>query len=87
MPTTKPRYTLTDTGHLAKLLDDAERRWPEVRDRKQLLLRLAEEGHQALAGADLRLDENQRHERHTQALQRIPALVDTELLLADRAWS
>jgi hypothetical protein len=87
VPTTKPRYTLTDTGHLAELLDAAERRWPDVGDRKQLLLRLAEEGHEALAGADRRIDERQRHERLAEALERIPSLVDPALLLADDAWT
>ena len=41
MPTSKPRYMLTDTGELSDLLDAAQRRWPEVTDRKALLLRLA----------------------------------------------
>lgn len=49
MPTTKPRYTLTDTGPLREQLDEAQRRWPEVRDRKELLLRLADAGRQAIA--------------------------------------
>ena len=44
MPTSKPRYTLTDTGELSALLDAAQRRWPEVTDRKTLLLRLAASG-------------------------------------------
>lgn len=44
MPTNKPRYTVTDTGALSDLLDAAQRRWPEVTDRKQLLLRLATVG-------------------------------------------
>ena len=48
MPTTKPRYTVTDSGAVSELLDEAQRRWPEVRDRKQLLLRLAETGRDAL---------------------------------------
>lgn len=48
MPTTKPRYTFTDTGHLEELLDEAQRRWPDVSDRKELLLRLAEAGRSAL---------------------------------------
>ena len=54
MPTTKPRYTVTDTGELSELLDQAQRRWPEVRDRKELLLRLAAAGRDALQreGAD-----------------------------------
>jgi hypothetical protein len=48
MPTTKPRYTLTDTGALREQLDDAQRRWPEVRDRKELLLRLTAAGRKAI---------------------------------------
>lgn len=49
MPTTRPRYTLTDTGVLREQLDAAQRRWPEVRDRKELLLRLADAGQKAIA--------------------------------------
>ncbi len=48
MPTTKPRYTVTDTGELSEQLDEAQRRWPEVRDRKELLLRLAAAGRDAI---------------------------------------
>ena len=48
MPTTKPRYTITDTGELSELLDEAQRRWPEVHDRKELLLRLAAAGREAI---------------------------------------
>jgi hypothetical protein len=48
MPTDKPRYTLTDTGGLAELLDAAQRRWPDVTDRKELLLRLAAAGRAAV---------------------------------------
>ncbi|HVV50706.1 MAG TPA: hypothetical protein VHO06_13655 [Polyangia bacterium] len=48
MPTTKPRYTITDTGELSNQLDRAQRRWPEVRDRKELLLRLAAAGRDAI---------------------------------------
>lgn len=48
MPTSKPRYTLTDTGKLAELLDAAQRRWPEATDRKDLLLRLATAGREAI---------------------------------------
>jgi hypothetical protein len=58
MPTTKPRYMLTDTGELSDLLDAAERRWPEVTDRKALLLRLAAAGVEAIATeAEKRRDE------------------------------
>ncbi len=48
MPTTKPRYTVTDSGSVSELLDEAQRHWPEVTDRKQLLLRLAETGREAI---------------------------------------
>jgi hypothetical protein len=48
MPTTKPRYTITDTGAVREQLDEAQRRWPEVRDRKELLLRLAAAGRAAI---------------------------------------
>lgn len=48
MPTTKPRYTVTDTGELSQLLDEAQRRWPEVHDRKKLLLRLAAAGREVI---------------------------------------
>lgn len=48
MPTTKPRYTITDTGELSDQLDEAQRRWPDVHDRKELLLRLAATGRDAI---------------------------------------
>lgn len=48
MPTTKPRYTLTDTGELSRQLDRAQRHWPEVRDRKLLLLKLTAAGQEAI---------------------------------------
>jgi sulfite reductase beta subunit-like hemoprotein len=44
MPTTRPRYTVTDTGQLRQLLDEAQRHWPRIRDRKELLLKLAAVG-------------------------------------------
>jgi hypothetical protein len=87
MPTTKPRYTLTDTGHLAELLDAAARHWPDVVDRKQLLLQLAEEGHHALARAELEIVARDQRDRLAQALERIPSLVDRAQLLADDAWN
>lgn len=48
MPTTKPRYTITDTGEIREQLDRAQRRWPDVHDRKELLLRLAAAGQDAI---------------------------------------
>lgn len=48
MPTTQPRYTVTDTGTVSELLDEAQRHWPQVSDRKELLLRLAAAGREAI---------------------------------------
>ncbi|HUZ28237.1 MAG TPA: hypothetical protein VMU90_03295 [Solirubrobacteraceae bacterium] len=59
---------------------------PEVSDRKQLLLRLAEAGHKTLVDAELQIDERVRRERISQALERLPALVDRDRLLEDQAW-
>jgi hypothetical protein len=86
VPTTRPRYTFTDTGQLSELLDAAERRWPEVADRKELLLKLAEEGHQALELGDRELEAGERRGRAQAALERIGSLVDAEVLLSDQAW-
>jgi len=68
-------------------LDAAQQRWPEITDRKALLLRLAEEGHNTLEFGDEQLATEERHKRARAALERIPSLVDAELLLSDRAWS
>ena len=86
MPTTKPRYTFTDTGSLNELLNAAARRWPETTDRKELLLRLAREGHDSLQLGELNRSADQRCRQARTALERIPALVDADLLLSDRAW-
>lgn len=45
---TRPRLTITETDDVAGALDAAAVRWPEVRSRQQLLLRLVEEGRRAL---------------------------------------
>jgi hypothetical protein len=87
MPTTRPRYTFTDTGHLQDLLDAAQGRWPEVSDRKALLLKLAEEGHATIRTSQERLGASERRVRAQTALARIRSLTDLELLLSNRAWS
>jgi hypothetical protein len=84
MPTTRPRYTVTDTGQTAELLDLAQRAWPEIADRRQLLLRLTEAGGEAVE-AKL-ADREQRRERQRLGLERAARLVDVDELLADRAW-
>lgn len=48
MPTIRPRYTVTDTGNLREQLDQAQRRWPDIHDRKQLLLRLITAGQESI---------------------------------------
>ena len=48
MPTTRPRLTITETDDVAQALDDAAAKWPEVRSRQQLLLRVLREGHEAV---------------------------------------
>lgn len=86
MPTTRPRYTVTDTGDVRDMLDMAQRRWPDVEDRRQLLLRLAAAGSEAIADAvddDLRAG---RRARQADALARAGDLIDRDALLSDSAW-
>jgi hypothetical protein len=86
MPTTRPRYTITDTGSIQDQLDDAQRRWPEIQNRKDLLLRLAATGHDALQLSSAEVDAEHRREQQRAALKRLPTVVDVDALLADRAW-
>jgi len=51
MPTTRPRHTITETDAVARALDEASERWPEVENRSQLLLRLIAAGHGAIRQA------------------------------------
>ncbi|MDA0185352.1 hypothetical protein OJ997_33915 [Solirubrobacter phytolaccae] len=86
MPTTKPRYVITDTGDMAGMLDDAQRRWPDVQDRRELLIRLAATGHDSIA-TDLAADEQTaRRQRQRAALARARSLIDVDELLSDTAW-
>jgi len=48
MPTTRPRLTITETADVAAALDAAAARWPEVRSRRELLLRLVEQGREVI---------------------------------------
>lgn len=48
MPTTRPRLTITETDEVAEALDAAAARWPAVRSRRELLLRLLAEGRRAV---------------------------------------
>ena len=44
MPTDRPRLTITETDDVAEAIDLAADRWPETRSRRELLLRLVEQG-------------------------------------------
>lgn len=44
MPTERPRLTITETDDVAAALDAAAVRWPDVPSRRELLLRLVEQG-------------------------------------------
>ncbi|HEY1690092.1 MAG TPA: hypothetical protein VGF95_14650 [Solirubrobacteraceae bacterium] len=86
MPTTKPRYTITDTGPISTLLDDAQGRWPEVRDRKALLLRLAEAGHEALQLEQAGERGKERRRAQRDALLGLQRSVDWDSIRDDQAW-
>ncbi|MDQ6776359.1 MAG: hypothetical protein M3071_09120 [Actinomycetota bacterium] len=86
MPTTRPRYTVTDTGDVREMLDLAQRRWPEVKDRRQLLLRLADAGRDFVAVELEASGRERRSERQQAALRRGRDLVDADALLTDTAW-
>lgn len=86
MPTTRPRYTVTDTGDLADMLDLAQRRWPEITDRRQLLLSLAAAGRDAIAESVEASDHTERLERQREAMRRVRELIDVDVLLSDEAW-
>jgi hypothetical protein len=86
MPTTRPRYTVTDTGEVREMLDLAQRRWPDVGDRRRLLLRLALAGRDAIASDVGEADLQARRERQREAMGRAAELVDVDELFADTAW-
>jgi hypothetical protein len=86
VPTTRSRYTVTDTGELREMLDVAERAWPEVGERKELLMRLAALGRDVLAERVAVVEADARRDAQREALRRAPELVDVELLLGDAAW-
>jgi hypothetical protein len=86
VPTTRPRYTFTDTGELEGMLDLAQRAWPEVDDRKELLFRLARIGEDALRAQARNGELASRRDRQRTALGRAEELIDVDALLSDAAW-
>ena len=85
VPTAKPRYQITDTGPLSEMLDLAETEWPDA-GRKELLLRLAELGHERLRENERRELDLARRQHQRIALGRADELIDVETLLGDAAW-
>jgi hypothetical protein len=83
VPTTRPRYTITDTGDIEEMLDLAQTLWPGV-ERKELLLRLTRAGREVVA-RELR-EGDQRRARQRAAMRSITELVDVDVLLSDDAW-
>jgi len=75
---------VTDTGQTAELLDLAQRAWPEITDRRQLLLRLTQAGGRAVQ-RDL-AEQSARRERQRIGLERAAQLVDIDKLVGDGAW-
>jgi hypothetical protein len=65
MPTTRPRLTITETDELAEALDVAAVRWPEVGSRRELLLRLVEQGRNVIER-----DRAEEAERRREAIRR-----------------
>lgn len=59
MPTTRPRHFVTETDELARALDKAADRWPDV-SRAQLIVRLALQGDEAAQSTS---DERRRRSR------------------------
>ncbi len=88
VPTTHPRYAITDTGTVRELLDDAQRQWPEVGNRKELLLRLAQAGHDALSRerAQAEAEADRRRECQRASLLDLQHLVNWNAISDDQAW-
>ena len=68
------------------MLDAAQRRWPDVHDRKELLLRLTAAGSAAIAAEESHQQRARQRVRQQDALRRAADLVDRERLLEDSAW-
>jgi hypothetical protein len=66
MPTTRPRYVLTETDELAQALEHAAQRWPKDAKRpSRLLLRLVEAGDEAIGR-----ERKRTRERRKRAIER-----------------
>lgn len=68
------------------MLDLAQRAWPEIDDRKELLYRLARIGEDAIRQQVREGEADVRRERQRTALERAGELIDADLVLSDAAW-
>ncbi len=75
---------MTDTGPVRELLDDAQRHWPEIENRKELLMRLAQAGHDALGLPSA--EAQTRRELQRSALIDLQRTVDWDAIGDDQAW-
>lgn len=87
VPTSRPRYQITDTGSVAEMIDRAASQWPDTRDRKALLLRLAEAGAAQLDADRKAVDADARRARQVAAAARVRGRIDVDVLLSNDAWS
>ena len=86
MPTVKPRYMVTDTGEIAEMLDAAQRAWPVVESRKELLLRLARAGLGEIAREHEAVDAADRQVQQIAAMQDSLRALDLDVLRSDEMW-
>lgn len=86
MPTTRPRYQVTDSGEVRELLDAAQERWPEIPDRKGLLIALARRGAETLAAETERSGAEERRTAQRRAFAEVRERIDVDVLLGDDAW-
>lgn len=86
MPTSRPRYQITDTGQVSEMIDAASLRWPELRDRKALLMQLVAAGAAQLAADVDHAAAAELRTRQLKAWEESRRLGDHELLRSDAAW-
>lgn len=68
------------------MLDLARRAWPDIAERKELLLLLAGEGRDAVKQRLDEADGADRRAAQRDALERAGTMLDIEALLGDSAW-
>lgn len=69
------------------MIDRAAGRWPDTRDRKALLLRLAEAGAAQIGDEAASAEAQERRARQVAAARESAARIDVERLLSDDAWT